>query len=92
MKPLHDRVLVRGIEELNTTASGIIMPGASEKPSEGEVVAKGSGYRLMNGDIQPLEVNVGDKVLFEKFGASEVKVDGEDFLIMREEKIIGILQ
>jgi chaperonin GroES len=92
MKPLHDRVLVRGIEEVKTTASGIIMPGAAEKPSEGEVIAIGSGYRLMDGSIQALEVKVGDKVLFEKFGASEVKVGDEEFLMMREEKIIGILK
>ena len=93
MKPLHDRVLVKRIEEENKTAGGIIIPGAAaEKPSEGEVVAVGSGYRLHDGSTQALEVQVGDRVLFEKFGAQEVKVNGEDFLMMREEKIMGILQ
>lgn len=85
VKPLHDRVLVRRIEENKTTASGIIIPDNSkEKPSEGEVIAIGTDKEL--------QVKVGDKILFEKWGGTEVKVNGEDFLMMKEEKILGILQ
>lgn len=93
MKPLHDRVLVRRIEEETQTASGIFIPGASaEKPCEGEVIAVGSGYKLQDGSVQALEVKVGDKVYFEKMGTSEIKLNGEDLLMMREERIMGILQ
>ncbi|MBD65226.1 MAG: co-chaperone GroES [Halobacteriovoraceae bacterium] len=93
VKPLHDRVLVRRLEEESKTASGIIIPDNSkEKPSEGEVVAVGSGYQLNDGTTRALEVKAGDKVLFEKWGGTEVKVDGEDYLVMKEDKIIGILQ
>ena len=93
VKPLQDRVLVRRLEEDNTTASGIIIPDNSkEKPSEGEVIAVGSGYRLQDGSTKALEVKAGDKILFEKWGGTEVKVDGEDYLVMKEEKILGILQ
>ena len=93
VKPLHDRVLVRRLEEENKTASGIIIPDNSkEKPSEGEIIAVGSGYRLADGSLRALEVKAGDKVLFEKWGGTEVKVDGEDYLVMKEEKILGILQ
>lgn len=93
VKPLHDRVLVKRLEESTTTASGIIIPDSSiEKPSEGEVIAVGSGYRLQDGSVKALDVKAGDKVLFEKYGSSEVKVDGEEYLVMKEEKILGILQ
>ena len=93
VKPLHDKVLVKRFEESTTTASGIIIPDSSkEKPSEGEVVAVGTGYRLDNGDDRALTVKVGDKVLFEKYGSSEVKVNGEELLMMKEEKILGIIQ
>lgn len=93
VKPLHDRVLVKRLEEVTTTASGIIIPdNSTEKPSEGEVIAVGSGYRLEDGSDRALEVKVGDKVLFEKYGSSEVKVDGMDYLVMKEEKILGIIQ
>ncbi len=93
VRPLHDKVLVKRFEESKTTASGIIIPDSSmEKPSEGEVVAVGTGYRLDNGTDRSLAVKVGDKVLFEKYGSSEVKVDGEEFLMMKEEKILGIIQ
>jgi chaperonin GroES len=86
-------VLVRRLEEENKTASGIIIPDNSkEKPSEGEIIAVGSGYRLADGSLKSLEVKAGDKVLFEKWGGTEVKVDGEDYLVMKEEKILGILQ
>lgn len=93
VKPLHDRVLVRRLEEETKTASGIIIPDNSkEKPSEGEVIAVGSGYRLADGSLRALDVKAGDKVLFEKWGGTEVKVDGEEYLVMKEEKILGILQ
>lgn len=92
LKPLHDRILIRRLEEETTTASGIIIPDNSkEKPSEGEVVAVGNGYRNADGSITPLEAKVGDKVLFEKWGGSEVKLKGEEFVIMKEEKVLGIL-
>lgn len=93
VKPLQDRVLVKRLEEENKTASGIIIPDNSkEKPSEGEVIAVGTGYRLQDGSIAALDVKVGDKILFEKWGGTEVKVDGEEFLVMKEDKILGILQ
>lgn len=93
VKPLHDRVLVKRLEENKTTASGIIIPDSSaEKPSEGQVIAVGNGYRMQDGSIAALDVKAGDKILFEKYGSTEVKVDGEDFLVMKEDKILGILQ
>ena len=93
VKPLHDRVLIRRIEEENKTAAGIIIPDQSkDKPSEGEIIAVGDGYTNTDGSIRALSVKVGDKVLFEKWGGSEVKVGGEELLVMKEEKIIGILQ
>lgn len=93
VKPLHDRVLIKVTEEENTTASGLILPDSSkDKPTEGEVVAVGSGYRLNDGSVKALDVKTGDKVLFDKWGGAEVKVDGQDFLMMKEEKILGILQ
>jgi chaperonin GroES len=93
VKPLHDRVLIKVVEETQT-ASGLVIPDSSkDKPSEGEVIAVGSGYRLTDGSVKALDVKAGDKVLFEKWsGAAEVKVDGHDFLMMKEEKILGILQ
>lgn len=93
VKPLHDRVLIKRIEEDNKTAAGIIIPDQSkDKPSEGEVVAVGSGYHQADGSVRALEVKAGDKVLFEKWGGTEVKVAGEEYLVMKEEKILGILQ
>lgn len=93
VQPLQDRVLIKRLEEETKTASGIIIPDNSkEKPSEGEVVAIGPGYRNQDGSFRALEVKVGDKVLFEKWGGTEVKVKGEELLIMKEEKILGILQ
>ena len=92
VKPLHDRVLIKTIEETQT-ASGLYIPeGSKDKPSEGEVIAVGDGYANADGSVRALSVKVGDKVLFEKWGGSEVKVDGQDYLVMKEEKIIGILQ
>ncbi len=92
LRPLHDRVIVKRVAEETTTASGIVLPGsATEKPSEGEVLAVGNGKQLDNGDVRALEVKVGDKVLFGKYSGSEVKVDGEELIVMREEDVIGIL-
>ncbi len=91
-RPLHDRVLVSRIDEEEKTAGGIIIPDtAKEKPSEGKIVAVGSGSRGDDGSITPLDVKVGDRVLFGKYGGTEVKVDGEDLMILRESDILGII-
>ncbi|MCL4673304.1 MAG: co-chaperone GroES [Sphingomonadaceae bacterium] len=91
-RPLHDRVLVRRIEAEEKTAGGIIIPdNAKEKPSEGEIVAVGEGTRDDDGDRIPLDVKVGDRVLFGKWSGTEVKVNGEDLIIMKESDIMGIL-
>jgi chaperonin GroES len=92
IRPLHDRVIVKRLEEETTTPGGIVLPGsAAEKPSQGKVLAVGSGKVLDNGTVRALEVKVGDKVLFGKYSGNEVKVDGEDLIVMREEDIMGIL-
>ncbi|QWF71058.1 co-chaperone GroES [Methylomonas paludis] len=92
IRPLHDRVVVKRVEEETKTAGGIVLPGsAAEKPSEGIVLAVGAGKPLDNGQVRALEVKVGDKVLFGKYSGSEVKVGGEQYIIMREEDILGIL-
>ena len=91
-RPLHDRVLVRRIDEDEKTAGGIIIPDtAKEKPSQGEVLAVGSGARGDDNDIVPLDVKTGDKILFGKWSGSEVRIDGEDLLIMKESDILGII-
>jgi chaperonin GroES len=91
-RPLHDRVVVRRIEADQKTAGGIIIPdSAQEKPSEGEVVAVGDGARDDDGDRIPLDVKVGDRVLFGKWSGTEVKINGEDLLIMKESDIMGIV-
>ncbi len=91
-KPLHDRVLVRRVEEEEKTKGGIIIPDtAKEKPSEGEVIAVGSGTRSEDGTITPLDVKAGDRVLFSKYGGTEVKIDGEDLIILRESDLLGIV-
>jgi chaperonin GroES len=91
-RPLHDRVLVRRVEAEEKTAGGIIIPdSAKEKPAEGEIVAAGTGTRAEDGKITPLDVKVGDKVLFGKWSGTEVKLDGEDLLIMKESDILGIV-
>jgi len=91
-RPLHDRVVVRRIEALEKTAGGIIIPDtAKEKPQEGEVVAVGPGARDENGKLVPLDVKAGDKILFGKWSGTEVKVDGQDLLIMKESDILGII-
>ena len=91
-RPLHDRVLVRRVEAEAKTAGGIIIPDtAQEKPQEGEVVAAGSGAKSDEGKITPLDVKAGDRILFGKWSGTEVKVDGEDLIIMKESDILGIV-
>lgn len=91
-RPLHDRVLVRRIEEDTTTAGGIIIPDtAKEKPSEGEIVAVGAGARDEQGNLIAPDVKVGDKVLFGKWGGTEITLDGEELLIMKESDIMGVI-
>ena len=91
-RPLHDRVLVRRIEAAAKTAGGIIIPDtAQEKPQEGEVISAGSGTRGEDGKVTPLDVKAGDKILFGKWSGTEVKLDGEDLLIMKEADILGIV-
>ena len=91
-RPLHDRVLVRRVESDQKTSGGIIIPDtAKEKPQEGEVVAVGSGVRKEDGSVVALDVSAGDKVLFAKWSGNEVKLDGEELLIMKESDIMGIL-
>lgn len=93
LKPLHDRVIVKRQEKETTTAGGIVLAStAAEKPSEGVIVAVGPGKAAGNGELRPLDVKVGDKVLFGKFTGSEVKVDGEDYVIMREEEIFAVIE
>ena len=92
-RPLHDRVLVRRIEAEEKTAGGIIIPDtAKEKPQEGEVVAVGPGARDDSGKIQPLDVKAGDRILFGKWSGTEVKIDGEDLLIMKESDVLGVVE
>lgn len=92
IRPLHDRVIIKRVEEESMTAGGIVLPGsAAEKPSQGVVLAVGTGKALDNGQVRALEVKVGDKVLFGKYSGNEVKVDGEDVIVMREEDIMGVL-
>ena len=92
-RPLHDRVLVRRVEADEKTAGGIIIPDtAKEKPQEGEVVAVGAGAKNEEGKIAPLDVKAGDKILFGKWSGTEVKVDGQDLLIMKESDIMGVLE
>lgn len=91
-RPLHDRVLVRRIEAEEKTAGGIIIPdSAKEKPSEGEIVAVGTGSKAEDGTVTPLDVTAGDRVLFGKWSGTEVTVDGEELLIMKESDIMGVI-
>ena len=93
IRPLHDRVIVRRIEEGEQMRGGIIIPDtAKEKPQEGEVIAVGEGKRKDDGSRQTLDVQVGDRVLFGKYSGSEIKLDGEEFLIMREDEILGVIE
>ncbi len=92
-RPLHDRVVVRRIEEDERTPGGIIIPDtAKEKPQQGEVIAVGPGARDEKGQIQPLDVKAGDRVLFGKWSGTEVKIDGEELLIMKESDLLGVLE
>jgi len=92
-RPLHDRVLVRRIEQQEKTAGGIIIPDtAKEKPQEGEVIAAGAGIKNEDGKLTPLDVKAGDRILFGKWSGTEVRVDGEDLLIMKESDILGIVE
>jgi chaperonin GroES len=93
VRPLHDRILVRRVAEEEKTKGGIIIPDtAKEKPQEGEVVAVGPGARDDNGKIQPLDVKAGDRILFGKWSGTEVKVDGQDLLIMKESDVLGVVE
>ena len=93
IRPLHDRVVVRRLEEERTSAGGIVIPdSAAEKPMTGEVLALGNGKVQENGDQRPLDVKVGDKVLFGKYSGTEVKVEGDDVLVMREDDIMGVIE
>ena len=93
IRPLHDRVIVRRMAEERTSPGGIVIPdSAAEKPIQGEVVAVGNGKVLENGEVRPLEVKVGDKVLFSKYGGTEVKIEGEDLLVLREDDITGVIE
>ena len=91
IRPLHDRVIVKRTEEDKTTAGGIVIPdSAAEKPDRGEIVALGNGQMLENGSIRKLDLKVGDNVLFGKYSGTEVKVDGDDVVVMREDDIIAV--
>lgn len=93
IRPLHDRVIVRRLEEEQKSPGGIVIPdSAKEKPIQGEVIAVGNGKLLENGDIRPLDVKVGDKVLFGKYSGTDVKVGDEELLVMREEDIMGVVE
>lgn len=93
LRPLHDRVIIKRMEEEKTSAGGIVIPdSATEKPIKGKVLAVGKGKILDNGDARALDVKVGDKVLFGKYSGTEVRVDGDDLLVMREEDIMAVLE
>jgi len=93
IRPLQDRIIVKRIKEEEKTKGGIIIPEtAKEKPSEGEIVAVGKGKVLENGTVLPLDVKVGDRILFSRYGGAEVKIEGEEHLIMREDDILGVIE
>ena len=93
IRPLHDRIIVERLEEETMTASGIIIPdSAKEKPQEGTVIAVGKGKVTEDGKVLPLDVKVGDKVLFGKYSGTEVKLDGKEFLMMREDDVLGVVE
>lgn len=93
VRPLHDRILVRRTEEETKTAGGLFIPdSAKEKPQRGEIVAAGKGRVTEEGKTMPLEVKVGDKILFAKYAGTEIKFDGQEFIMMREEDVLGIVQ
>lgn len=93
IRPLHDRVIVKRVEEERKTAGGIVLPdSATEKPMRGKVLAVGTGKIMDNGSVRPLQVKEGDMVLFGKYSGTEVKVDGEELLVMREEDLMGVIE
>ncbi|TLY63881.1 MAG: co-chaperone GroES [Gammaproteobacteria bacterium] len=93
IRPLHDRVIVKRLDEERTSPGGIVIPDtAAEKPVQGKIVAVGKGKILEDGQVRPLDVKVGDKILFGKYGGTEVKVDGEDLLVMREEDVMAVIE
>lgn len=93
IRPLNDRILVKRLEEKEVTKGGIIIPDtAKEKPVEGKVVAVGKGKVLENGSVKPLDVKEGDKILFGKYSGTEIKIEGEEFLMMREDDVLGIIE
>ncbi len=93
IRPLHDRVVIKRMEEERTSAGGIVIPdSATEKPVRGEVVAVGNGKISENGDVRPLDVKVGDQVLFGKYSGTEIKMNGDELLVMREDDIMGIVE
>lgn len=93
IRPLHDRVIIRRMEEERTSPGGIVIPdSATEKPIRGEVLAVGNGKITENGEVRPLDVKVGNKVLFGKYSGTEVKVDGEELLVMREDDIVAVIE
>ena len=92
IRPLYDRIVVKRIEEKETVLGGIIIPDtAKEKPQEGEVVAVGKGKRIEDGKLVPLDVKAGDRILFGKYSGNDIKIDGEEYLIMREDEVLGVL-
>ena len=92
IRPLYDRIIVKRVEQQRTTAAGIVIPDtAAEKPEQGEVVAVGSGRLLQDGSVRPLQVKTGERVLFGKYAGQTVKLDGEEFLVMREEDVLGAI-
>ena len=92
IRPLHDRVVVKRMEEETTSAGGIVIPdSATEKPMRGEVISVGNGKVADNGDVRPLDVKAGDQILFGKYSGTEIKLEGEELLVMREDDIMGIL-
>ena len=93
IRPLHDRVVVRRVEEERTSAGGIVIPdSATEKPDQGEIIAAGNGKITDSGDVRPLDVKVGDKVLFGKYAGTAIKVEGEELLVMREDDIVAVIE
>jgi chaperonin GroES len=93
IRPLYDRIVVRRIEEQETKVGGLFIPdSAKEKPQEGEVVAVGKGKRMEDGKVVPLDVQAGDRILFGKYSGSEIRIDGEELLIMREDEVLGVLE
>jgi chaperonin GroES len=93
IRPLHDRVVVRRLDEERTSPGGIVIPdSAAEKPMEGEVISVGNGKISENGDVRPLDVKPGDKVLFGKYSGTEIKIDGEELLVMREDDIMAVIE